>query len=125
MEKINKETIALLISEKSDVNFWLFELGRAEIILSESPAIEHQFMNSFFDKGEKLWNYHKEKLIDYLCDKELREPKTFAKTLTNEGLIDLVHNMFEILTQNHNIVAAIAVPLCGIALKKGVNTLCK
>ena len=125
MEKINKETVDLILSEKYNENFWLFELGRTEQIISDSPPIEHQFMNSFFEKGEQLWAKHKEKIKDYLCDKEKSEPKQFAKNLTNETLIELVHRIIELLTNTHNIGEAIAIPLCGLALKKGVHALCK
>jgi hypothetical protein len=125
MEKLNQETIDLLLSKKFNENFWFFELGRAETLLVGDEKIEHQFMSSFFDKGVQLWEKYKNILKAHLCDTEKKEPKPFVKTVTNEGLIDLVHNLIEYMEKSHDIVQAIAIPICGILINKGVTTLCK
>lgn len=125
MEKIKKETIDLLLSKKFNENFWYFELGRADTILISDEGIEHQFMSSFFDKGVQLWEKYKGILKDYLCDSEKKEPKAFVNAVTNEGLIDLIHNLVEYMGKSHDIVQAIAIPICGVLLNKGITTLCK
>ena len=125
MEKLNKETIELLLSKNFNENFWFFELGRADTLLIGDEKIEHQFMNSYFDKGVQLWEKYKGLLKDYLCDDENKEPKQFVKTITNEGLIGLIHNLIEYMEKSHDIVQAIAIPICGILVNKGIAVLCK
>lgn len=125
MEKINQDTINLLLSKKFNENFWLFELGRVDALFVSNANYEHQFMNSFFDKGIQLWEKYQVILKEYLCDLEKKEPKPFVKNLTNEGMIDFINNLIEFLQNNHDIILTIAIPLCGILINRGVTTLCK
>jgi hypothetical protein len=125
MEKVTKESIDLIISKNFNENFWFFELGRSQAMLTGESTIDNQFMSSFYDKGVELWNKNIDKLKEFLCDKEKKEPKTFVKTVTNEGLIALIHNLIEYLKNDHRLASAIAIPLCGIAINKGIMTLCK
>jgi hypothetical protein len=93
-------------------------------MLAGKSSVDNQFMDSFYDKGVELWNRNIDKLRDFLCDKAKKEPKIFVKTVTDDGLISLVHNLIVYLTDDHQLPAAIAIPLCGIAINKGLNNLC-
>jgi dCTP deaminase len=120
MDNISSETIELILAEKYDENFWLFELGRSEALIKDSSDIDHQFMSSFFDRGEKLWEKYKDILREILCDTEKNEPKEFVRKITSGTVKDLVST----LVTAYNLEAGLSIPLCALAIKKGLNNIC-
>lgn len=125
MEKLSNETIDLILSDKFDENFWIFELGRTEVLLNRSSEIENQFISSFFEGGAHLWNKYKNIFVDYLCDKDKKEPKEIVQELISGDLRDFVTALLSVLTTTYSISLALAIPLCGLALKKGVSNICR
>jgi len=125
MEKINKETVDLILSKRLNEDFWLFELGRAEIIDSPTLPFENHFLYSFLSRGELIWNEQKNKLITILCDKKNKTLKKILKNVTSEGYYELISTIISQLIKTNKVSMAIAIPLCGLAIKKGLNSLCK
>jgi hypothetical protein len=124
MENLSNETIDLIQSEKFNEDFWYFELGRAEKIMYESVDIENQFMSSFLDNGQRIWQSYKDKVENILCDKTKREPKENIKELTTGTGKDLVVNIITLLTTTYSLTLAIAIPVAALILKKGINSIC-
>jgi dCTP deaminase len=125
MNDLNDQTIELITSEDFDENFWLFELGKSAAAEHESLDVDNQFMSSFFDNGKKLWEFYKNKVQDALCDKQKNEPKEFVQEITSGNIKDIVVNVISLLTTTYSISLAIAIPLCSLALKKGIHNICK
>lgn len=123
MEQLKGETIELLTSENLNEYFWLFELGRAEMALNDGSTMDNQFMHSFLKRGEAIWELHKEKIKKYICN-ENGEPKTFVKEAIEGNIKDLIVNIISLLMTQYSLSLAIAVPLCGLAIKRGFYTIC-
>ena len=125
MNNIKDETIELITSEVFNESFWLFELGRAEIITANKTDIDNQFMNSFYDNGQRLWQESKDKIVEALCDRNKNEPREMIQELTSGNIKDIVVNIISLLTTTYSFTLAIAIPLCALILKKGINNICK
>lgn len=124
MEEIQEETIDLILSEKFDLNFWYFELGRADQ-LAEEMSVDNQFMNSFWDRGERLWEKYKEKLRKLICNSDTKRiGNRFEELVLGNGREIAVVLLMELTNSDHGIGKAIAIPLVAILLKKQLNEFC-
>lgn len=122
MEDLNNETIQLLMSDRCTEDFWLFQLGKSQVPISMDS--DHQFMNSFFDNGQKLWAFYQEKLKDFLCDRALCEPKDFIKDITDGTSKEIITAIVTGLCSTYSISLSVAIPLCALVLKKGIGAFC-
>lgn len=124
MDNIKQDTIDLILSDKTNEAFWYFELGRISITAQDVDSSENQFMNSFFDKGQKLWESFQDNLKNAVCDVSTRQPKEIIKELSEGDLKDLVVNIIGIFVTSYDMTLAIAIPLTALVLKKGLYKFC-
>lgn len=122
MDELNNETIQLILSERTTEDFWLFQLGKSESSISIDG--EHQFLNSFFDNGQRLWNFYQDKMKSALCDSSLHQPKEFVREITEGTVKEIVTSVVSVLCTTYSLSLAVAIPLCALILKKGINNFC-
>jgi hypothetical protein len=82
-------------------------------------------MNSFFDNGQRLWNRYQDNLRNLLCDCSLNQPKEFVREVTEGTIKEIVSSIITLLCTTYSLSLAVAIPLCALAFKKGINNLCK
>lgn len=121
--EINEDTLDLILSDMMNESFWYFELGRNST--SPSSTGEHQFMNSFFDQGKKIWDSYKSNIQEIFCDKSTGEPNQYIKELIEGNVKDLIVNIISLLTTTYSLTLAVAIPLAALILKKGFYSICK
>ncbi len=121
--EIDDDTIQLILSDQTNESFWYFQLGKIEA--NPIANDEHQFMNSFFNNGQRVWDENKGKIQSLLCDMTTNEPNEFIKQLTEGNIKDLITGIITLLHTTLSITLTLAVPLVALILKKGIHTLCK
>lgn len=122
-KNLTPQQLDTILENELNENFWIYQLGvNAEPV---SVITDNDFSFPFFEKGKELWEKYLPILKQILCDKER---KAIRMTI-DEGILgnirELVVFIYFELTNTHNLVAGIAIPLVAIVIKKSIQNFCE
>ena len=124
MKIINDDDIKKIISNEFNEDYWYSELGKSNSI-ENNEKTDNELIYSFYEQGIYLWHKHQSKLKNILCENDKKEPKENIKELIEGNIKELIVNIISILVTGYALPLAISIPLCSLAIKKGIYKLCK
>lgn len=124
MKKITDRIIELVQNENLDEIYWFSELGYANSKVNDQGFEENDFIYSFYEQGEFLWNKYKVELRELICDIENGVPKPFIEEVLAGDIRQILETITTAIMATFSLVFAIALPLACLLLKFKIKNFC-
>lgn len=124
MNKIPDRVIELVQKENLDDSYWLGELGFANSKLKNESLEENDFLYSFYEQGQLLWDKYKEDIRSLICDTENGIPKPFINELIGGDIRNILETLATMIVASVKVEYLIAIPLSCLLLKYKISNFC-
>ncbi len=118
---ISTEELNRILNSNNNENYWFKELGK----LTHKPRSKSgtQFSYNYVQIGKNKWNRFSSKLYDLFC--KSGKPKKNLNFLIEGDPRDIAQAILTAIMIHFETTIAIATPLTGLVLSKGLIYLCK
>lgn len=119
---LSREQLNTVLNENLNEHFWTFQLA---VGAKESfNTSDNDFSFNFYEKGKELWAKYLPLLKSIICDKERKIIKPVFDEVVLGNVRELVMLVYTLLTGDHNLTAAIAIPLVALIVKYNLQEFC-